>query len=106
MFELHSNFTFMGVKAVVDGMYPTERQLGVQFRRRYDGRDGSFDFEDDHRAPLWRQEDLNADCRLLLGIRAAQVKTVLRTPSQIFVQCAISNCENYGPVWQGFRASA
>src|SRR5277367_1536747 len=27
MFELHSNFTFMGVKAVVDGMYPTEHQL-------------------------------------------------------------------------------
>lgn len=27
MVELHSNFTFMGVKAVVDGMYPTEHQL-------------------------------------------------------------------------------
>jgi hypothetical protein len=27
MLELHSNFTFMGVKAVVDGMYPTEHQL-------------------------------------------------------------------------------
>jgi hypothetical protein len=27
MFELHSNFTFEGVKAVVDGMYPTEHQL-------------------------------------------------------------------------------
>src|ERR1700689_5596099 len=27
MFELHSNFTFMGVKAVVDRMYPTEHQL-------------------------------------------------------------------------------
>src|ERR1700734_4534045 len=27
MFELHSNFTFMGVKAVVDGMYPSEHQL-------------------------------------------------------------------------------
>src|ERR1700735_5211996 len=27
MFELHSNFTFIGVKAVVDGMYPTEHQL-------------------------------------------------------------------------------
>ncbi len=27
MFELHSNFTFMGVKAVIDGMYPTEHQL-------------------------------------------------------------------------------
>src|SRR5277367_4429910 len=27
MFELHSNFTFQGSKAVVDGMYPTEHQL-------------------------------------------------------------------------------
>ncbi len=27
MLELHSNFTFMGVKSVVDGMYPTEHQL-------------------------------------------------------------------------------
>ncbi len=27
MVELHSNFTFMGVKSVVDGMYPTEHQL-------------------------------------------------------------------------------
>ncbi len=27
MLELHSNFTFMGVKAVVDGMYPTVHQL-------------------------------------------------------------------------------
>jgi hypothetical protein len=27
MFELHSNFTFIGVKSVVDGMYPTEHQL-------------------------------------------------------------------------------
>ncbi len=27
MFELHSNFTFEGVKSVVDGMYPTEHQL-------------------------------------------------------------------------------
>src|SRR5580700_4898524 len=27
MVELHSNFTFIGVKAVVDGMYPTEHQL-------------------------------------------------------------------------------
>jgi hypothetical protein len=27
MLELHSNFTFIGVKSVVDGMYPTEHQL-------------------------------------------------------------------------------
>ncbi len=27
MVELHSNFTFIGVKSVVDGMYPTEHQL-------------------------------------------------------------------------------
>src|ERR1700722_16342253 len=27
MVELHSNFTFEGVKAVVDGMYPTSHQL-------------------------------------------------------------------------------
>jgi hypothetical protein len=27
MVELHSNFTFIGAKAVVDGMYPTEHQL-------------------------------------------------------------------------------
>lgn len=27
MFELHSNFTFIGVKAVVDGMYPDTHQL-------------------------------------------------------------------------------